>query len=204
MKAFYKPAVFLLSLIPFAFLVYYGFTGQLTANPIEFITHYTGDWALYFLLITLSITPLRIIANTNSFSRYRRMLGLFAFFHAWLHVTTYFVRDQFFDVQAILNDIVKRPYITVGFAAFVLLTPLAITSTQKMVMRLGNRWRQLHSMIYLLTGLAILHYYWLVKADTRIPLTLASIFFMLLFLRLKWVKQARNLLFQKKVINRSS
>ncbi len=198
MKAYYKPAVFILSLIPFAVLIYYVFTGQLTANPIEFITHHTGDWALYFLLITLSITPLRIITGTNSFTRYRRMLGLFAFFYACLHVTTYFVLDQFFDFQAILDDIVKRPYITVGFTAFVLLVPLAITSTQKMVIRLGNRWRQLHSMIYLITGLAILHYYWLVKADTRTPLTLALIFTVLLLLRLKWVKQARTALFSPK------
>ncbi len=198
MKAYYKPAVFILSLIPFAMLIYYVFTGQLTANPIEFITHHTGDWALYFLLITLSITPLRIITGTNAFTRYRRMLGLFAFFYACLHVTTYFVLDQFFDFQAILDDIVKRPYITVGFTAFVLLVPLAITSTQKMVIRLGNRWRQLHSMIYLITGLAILHYYWLVKADTRTPLTLALIFTVLLLLRLKWVKQARTALFSPK------
>lgn len=192
MKVITKPAVFILSLLPFAALIYYGFTSQLTANPIEFITHYTGDWALYFLLITLAISPLRLITGSNAYSRFRRMLGLFAFFYACLHFTTYFVLDQFFDFQAILEDIVKRPYITVGFTAFVLLLPLAFTSTQKMIMRLGNRWRQLHAMIYPLTGLAILHYYWLVKADTRTPVLLGIIFTVLMILRHGWAKQVRN------------
>lgn len=186
----------MLSLIPFGILIYHAFAGQLTANPIEYITHYTGDWTIYFLLITLSITPLRILSGINSFIRFRRMLGLFAFFYGCLHVSTYFVLDQFFDFAAILEDIVKRPYITVGFTAFVLLVPLAVTSTQKMVLRLGgNRWRQLHTLVYLITGLGILHYYWLVKADTRIPITLAVIFTVLMVLRLQWVKEAKKLLF---------
>ncbi len=192
MKVIIKPAVFILSLLPFFALIYYGFTSQLTANPIEFITHYTGDWALYFLLITLAISPLRVITGSNAYTRFRRMLGLFAFFYACIHFTTYFVLDQFFDFQAIIEDIVKRPYITVGFTAFVLLLPLAVTSTQKMIMRLGSRWRQLHSMIYPLTGLAILHYYWLVKADTRTPIMLGIIFTSLMILRHPWAKQIRN------------
>lgn len=191
-ERFYKPAVFLLSLVPFGMLVYYALTGRLTANPIEFITHYTGDWAIYFLLLTLGMTPLRTLTGSNAPTRFRRMLGLFAFFYACLHVTTYFVLDQFFDFEAIIEDIVKRPYITVGFTAFVLLVPLAATSTRRMVMRLGNRWRQLHMLIYPLTFLAILHYLWLVKADTRTPLMLGMIFIALLALRLKWVKLARN------------
>ncbi len=192
MKLFVKPAVFILSLVPVALLTYYGFTRQLTANPIEFITHYTGDWALYFLLITLAVTPLRVITGNITVNRYRRMLGLFAFFYACLHVMTYFVLDQFFDVEAIINDIVKRPYITVGFSAFVLLVPLALTSTRNMVMRLGKRWRQLHSMVYPLTGLALLHYYWLVKADTCTPILLGIIFTLLMLLRTTWFKQARD------------
>lgn len=187
-ERFHKPAVFMLSLVPAIVLVCYGFTGQLTANPIEFITHYTGDWALYFLLITLAITPLRNITGSNIPTRFRRMLGLFAFFYACLHFTTYFVLDQFFDFKAILDDIVKRPYITVGFTAFVMLLPLAITSNRKMVMRLGKRWRQLHTLIYPLTGLAILHYLWLVKADTRTPIMLGVIFIVLLLLRTRWIK----------------
>lgn len=193
----HKPTVFLLSLIPFGMLIYYAFTSQLTANPIEFITHYTGDWALYFLLITLSITPLRIVSGSNALTRFRRMLGLFAFFYACLHFTTYFVLDQFFDFEAILEDIVKRPYITVGFTAFMMLLPLAFTSTRKMVMRLGNRWRQLHMLIYPLTFLAILHYLWLVKADTRTPVMLGTIFVVLLVLRTRWVKLARNYLLSR-------
>lgn len=192
MKVTVKPAVFILSLVPAALLTYYGFTGQLTANPIEFITHYTGDWALYFLLITLAVTPLRVITGNIAVNRYRRMLGLFAFFYACLHVMTYFVLDQFFDIEAIINDIVKRPYITVGFSAFVLLLPLALTSTRNMVMRLGKRWRQLHSLVYPLTGLALLHYFWLVKADTRTPILLGLIFTLLMLLRTTWFKQARD------------
>lgn len=189
-----KPAVFVLALVPFGMLIYYAFTSQLTANPIEFITHYTGDWALYFLLLTLSISPLRIITGSNAPTRFRRMLGLFAFFYACLHFATYFVLDQFFDFAAIVDDIVKRPYITVGFTAFVMLVPLAVTSTRKMVMRLGPRWRQLHMLIYPLTFLAILHYLWLVKADTRTPVMLGMIFIVLLVLRARWIKQARNYL----------
>lgn len=197
-ERFHKPAVFLLSLIPAVMLIYYGFTGQLTANPIEFITHYTGDWAIYFLLITLGVTPLRNITGSNLPTRFRRMLGLFAFFYACLHFTTYFVLDQFFDFEAIVDDIVKRPYITVGFTAFVMLIPLALTSNRKMVMRLGTRWKQLHTLIYPLTVLAILHYLWLVKADTRTPIMLGMIFIVLLLLRTRWLKLIRNHLFAQR------
>jgi len=197
MERLYRPLIFTLSLIPFAILIYNAFTDQLTANPIEYITHFTGEWTLYFLLITLSITPLRTLTGLNSVIRYRRMLGLFAFFYACLHFSTYFVLDQFFDFTAILEDIVKRPYITVGFAAFMLLIPLALTSTRNMVIKLGQRWRQLHSLIYLITGLGLLHYYWLVKADTRLPIALVIVFTCLLLLRLKWVKNAKNRLFPR-------
>lgn len=195
MHKFSKPLVFTLCLVPFATLVYYGLTDQLTANPIESITHFTGDWTLYFLLITLSVTPLRTLTGINSLIRFRRMLGLFTFFYACLHFTTYFVLDQFFDFTAIVEDVIERPYITVGFTAFVLLIPLAITSTKKMAIRLGNRWRQLHTLIYPITGLGLLHYYWLVKADTRIPVTLAIVFVVLMLLRLTWVKNVKKVLF---------
>ena len=144
----HKPALFLLCSIPFCVLVYNGFTNNLTANPIKEITHFTGGWALKFLLITLSITPLRKITRNNSLIRFRRMLGLFAFFYACLHFSTYLVLDQFFDWDEIVRDVAKRPYITVGFTAFVLLIPLAVTSTNKMVQRLGNNWRRLHKLIY--------------------------------------------------------
>jgi methionine sulfoxide reductase heme-binding subunit len=197
MQKYYKPLLFSVSLIPFSVLIYNGFTGNLTANPIEYITHFTGDWTIYFLLITLSVTPLRNLTGNISLVRYRRMLGLFAYFYACQHFLTYFVLDQFFDLEAILEDIVERTYITVGFIAFVLLTPLALTSTKKMVARLGNKWRQLHSLIYLITGLGILHYYWMVKADIRIPILLAIIFVILMSLRLKWAKSVKNLLFSQ-------
>ena len=142
MQRFIKPIIFCLSLVPFSILIFNGLAGRLTANPIEDITHFTGDWTIYFLLITLSITPLRRLTGINALIRFRRMLGLFAFFYSCLHFTTYFVLDQFFDWEAILDDIALRPYITVGFTAFVLLIPLAMTSTKKMIQRLGNRWRQ--------------------------------------------------------------
>jgi len=197
MQKFYKPLLFVASLIPFTILIYDGFTDRLSANPIEDITHFTGDWTIYFLLITLSITPLRNLTGSISFIRYRRMLGLFAFFYGCLHFITYFAIDQFFDFDAILEDIMERPYITVGFTAFVLLTPLAVTSTRKMVMRLGNKWRLLHSLIYLIAGLGILHYYWMVKADTTIPILLATIFTILMILRLKWAKSVKKVLFSQ-------
>ena len=195
MQKFYKPLLFSVSLIPFAVLIYNGFAGNLTANPIEYITHYTGDWTIYFLLITLSVTPLRNLTGNISLVRYRRMLGLFAFFYVCLHFLTYIVLDQFFDMEAILEDIMDRLYITVGLTAFVLLIPLVVTSTKKMALRLGNKWRKLHSLVYLISGLGILHYYWQAKADIRIPILLAIIFTILLALRLKWAKSVTKLLF---------
>jgi methionine sulfoxide reductase heme-binding subunit len=191
----YKPLLFSASLIPLAVLIYNGINDNLTANPIEYITHYTGDWTIYFLLITLSITPLRNLSGKIFIVRFRRMLGLFAFFYGCLHFLTYFVLDQFFDFDAIIEDIFDRPYITVGFTAFVLLIPLAITSTKKMIARLGGNWRRLHSLIYVITALGILHYYWLVKADITVPLTLALIFTFLLAMRLPMAKNVKNALF---------
>lgn len=195
MQKLYKPLLFSASIIPFVALIYNGISDNLTANPIEYITHYTGDWTIYFLLITLSITPLRNLSGKIFLVRFRRMLGLFAFFYGCLHFLTYFVLDQFFDFDAIIEDIVERPYITVGFTAFVLLIPLAITSTKKMIARLGNNWRRLHSLIYVITALGILHYFWLVKADITVPLTLALIYTFLLTMRLPMAKNVRNILF---------
>ena len=148
----------------------------------------TGEWALRFLLLTLAITPLRKFTRINSFIRYRRMLGLFAFFYASLHFLTYLILDQFFDWQEIIKDIVERPYITVGFVAFVLLIPLAITSTKKMVSRLGSRWQKLHKLVYLIGILAILHFLWLVKADLLEPLIYSIVLATLLVLRLPRLK----------------
>src|SRR5271163_3439503 len=158
--------------------------GDLTANPIEFITHATGDWALRFLIITLAITPLRKILGLPELIRFRRMLGLFAFFYACLHFSTYIVLDKFFDMSEIWKDVLKRRFITVGFAAFLLLIPLAVTSTAGWIRRLGGkRWQALHRLIYISAILAVIHYYWLVKSAVIRPLTYGAIVAVLLLFR---------------------
>ena len=187
-----KPVLFLLCTLPFFVLVYNGFTNNLTANPIKEITHFTGEWALRFLLITLSITPLRKITRKNALIRFRRMLGLFTFFYACLHFSTYLVLDQFFDWNEIVLDVAKRPYITIGFSAFVLLIPLAVTSTNKMAQRLGNNWRRLHSLIYPIAILVIFHYLWLVKADILPPVIYGLILCLLLVLRWPGLKLGKR------------
>ncbi|HHH49075.1 MAG TPA: protein-methionine-sulfoxide reductase heme-binding subunit MsrQ [Gammaproteobacteria bacterium] len=181
-----KPTLFLTCLLPLALLVWDGFHDALGANPIETITHRTGDWTLRFLLITLTMTPLRRLMGWNGVLRLRRMLGLFAFFYACLHFLTYLVLDQFFDWDAIIRDIAKRPYITIGFSAFVLLIPLAVTSTKAMMRRLGRRWGQLHRLTYLVAIFGVIHYLWLVKADYLPPALYASVLAILLGLRLWW------------------
>lgn len=183
MVRFGKPLVFLLCLIPLGLGVWDGVTGQLGANPIEAITHRTGDWTLRFVLISLAITPLRKILHKPALVRYRRMLGLFAFFYVCLHFLTYLVLDQFFDFHAIGKDILKRPYITIGFSAFLLLIPLAITSTNAMQRRLGKRWKQLHQLVYIAGLLGVLHYAWLVKVAYYRPLMYALIFIFLMSVR---------------------
>lgn len=183
-----KPTLFLLCTLPFWVLVYNGATDNLTANPIKEITHFTGEWALHFLLITLSITPLRKLTRKNALIRFRRMLGLFAFFYACLHFCTYLVLDQFFDWNEIVLDVAKRPYITVGFSAFVLLIPLAVTSTNRMAQRLGHNWRRLHRLVYPVAVLVIFHYLWLVKADILPPLIYGLILCLLFALRAPWFR----------------
>lgn len=187
-----KNAVFLLCLVPLLILVFNGLTDNLSAEPIKKITHFTGDWTLYFLLITLGITPLRRLSGWNQLLRYRRMFGLYAFFYACLHFLTYFVLDQFFDWGEIIRDIAKRPYITVGFSGFVLLVPLAITSTNRMMKRLGKNWKRLHSLVYVIGTLGILHFLWLVKADIREPATFGIILIGLLILRLPYINNIRH------------
>lgn len=187
-----KRLLFLACSVPFCLLLYNGFTNNLTANPIKEITHFTGEWTLNLLLATLAVTPLRKITGNNSLIRYRRMLGLFTFFYACLHFSTYLVLDQFFDWNEIVLDVAKRPYITVGFTAFTLLIPLAVTSTNKMVQRLGNNWRKLHKLIYLIGALAIIHYLWLVKADLLPPIIYGVILCVLLALRSPRIKPRRR------------
>ena len=176
-----KIAVFLLACFPLLRLVLLGLTDGLGTNPIEFITHSTGTWALVGLMLTLTVTPLRQLTGWNSLIRVRRLLGLFSFFYASLHFITYIWLDQFFDVAAIIKDVYKRPFITVGFAAFLLLIPLAMTSSNAMIRRLGaKRWQMLHRLVYLIAILGVLHYAWLVKKDLTQPLIYAAILTVLL------------------------
>lgn len=178
--------LFLVCLVPLGRLVWLGTSGGLGANPIEFITRSTGTWTLVGLMLTLSVTPLRRLTGWSQLVRYRRMLGLFAFFYACLHFVTYVWLDQFFDPAAIARDIVKRPFVTVGFAAFVLLIPLAATSTHAMIRRLGRRWQQLHRLVYVIGMLGVTHYLWLVKKDITEPLIYGTVLAVLLLMRLPW------------------
>jgi sulfoxide reductase heme-binding subunit YedZ len=186
-----KVAVFLGGLYPLARIVLLGFTGGLGANPIEFITRSTGLWTLVFLCITLAVTPVRRLTGFNALLRFRRMIGLFAFFYVVLHFTTYIWFDKWFDVFAILKDIAKRPFIMVGFAAFVLLIPLAITSPKAMVRKLGRRWQTLHKLIYPIAALAILHFWWMKagKHDLILPKIYGAIVVVLLAWRvIVWLR----------------
>ena len=189
-----KVVVFIACLAPLAWLLwrFFGATPRdmstwgvgLGANPIEKITHATGDWTIRFLLITLSITPIRKLLSVPALIKFRRMLGLFTFFYACLHFTTYIWLDKFFNLHEMLLDIAKRKFITVGFAAFVLLIPLALTSTTGWIRRLGGkRWQALHRLIYVSAVLGVIHYLWLVKADIRKPLTDGAILAVLLLYR---------------------
>ncbi len=179
-----KMLVFSISLLPLFWLSYALISDQLGANPIEAITRDTGVWALRFIMVTLFISPLRKLTGINEFIRFRRMLGLFAFFYASLHMLLYLGLDQFFDLHEIWLDIVKRPFITIGFISFILLIPLTITSTDKMIKRLGGRrWKKLHYLIYLIVVLSCVHFYMLVKQDKTEPLIYLLIAILLLGFR---------------------
>jgi sulfoxide reductase heme-binding subunit YedZ len=165
-----KLVVFLLCLVPFFLLVWQAFTGNLGANPVETITHTTGDWTLRFLVITLAVTPARRLTGWTPVTRFRRMFGLYAFFYSCLHFAIYCLSIANLNVSEILNDIAMRPYVTVGFTGFVLMIPLAITSTKKWISRLGGkRWQALHRLVYVSAIAGVLHYLWLVKLDIRSP-----------------------------------
>ena len=184
-KKWSKVAVFLLCLVPLADLGLRAYHGELTANPVEFVQHFTGDWTLRFLLITLSVTPLRKLLNVPDLIRFRRMLGLFAFTYVSLHFLTYIGPDQSFDLGGMWKDVVKRPFVAVGFLGFVLLIPLALTSTKGWIRRLGGRsWQALHRLIYVTALCGVIHYYWLVKSDHRLPLLYGAILAVLLLYRL--------------------
>ncbi|MFZ0213502.1 MAG: protein-methionine-sulfoxide reductase heme-binding subunit MsrQ [Candidatus Acidiferrales bacterium] len=180
-----KVVVFLLCLVPLGVLIWRGFQGDLTANPIEFVEHWTGDWTIRFLIITLCITPLRKLLHVPLLIRFRRMLGLFAFFYVCLHFSAWVVLDHFFNLHEMWADVLKRRYITVGFTGFVLLLPLAITSTAGWIRRLGGkRWQLLHRAIYFAAIAGVIHYYWLVKSDERKPLQYAGMVGILLAWRI--------------------
>ncbi len=198
-----KPAVFLAGLGPVAWLIWAALTNNLSANPLEDLTHETGVWTLRFLCVTLSITPLRRLTGWNALIRFRRMTGLFAFFYGSLHVLIYAIADRYAGldlthgyftpsvfrelVKSVGEDIYKRPYITVGFTAFTLLVPLALTSTAGMIRRLGGkRWNQLHRLVYVSAILGVVHYWWLVKADIRRPLAYGIVVGALLIFRVWW------------------
>jgi len=181
---YFKPVVFLACLAPLGRLVWRAFHADLGANPIEFITHATGDWTMRFLLITLAITPLRRLTRQYWLIGWRRMLGLFAFFYGTLHLMTWLWLDKFFDPHEMWADIVKRRFISAGMTAFALMIPLAVTSTRWAIRKLGGkRWQWLHRLIYLSAVAGVIHYIWLVKADLRKPLEYASVLGVLLVYR---------------------
>jgi methionine sulfoxide reductase heme-binding subunit len=188
-----KVVIFLAALVPLGRLAWKAFHDGLGANPVEVITHSTGDWTLILILTTLSITPLRKLTKQYWLIGVRRMIGLFAFFYGCLHFTTYIWLDKSFDVHEMIKDVYKRPFITAGFTAFVLMIPLALTSTKGWIRRLGKNWQRLHRLIYVTGIAAVIHYIWLVKADLRKPLQYAFVLGILLLYRIVvWISEARR------------
>ena len=195
-KKWPKVVVFLLCMVPIGEMTYNSFTGHLTANPVEYFQHTTGDWTLRLLVLTLCVTPLRKLLKLPELIRFRRMLGLFAFTYGCLHFLTYLGPDQGFSFAAMLKDVGKRPFVTVGFTAFVLLIPLALTSTTGWIRRLGGRrWQMLHRLIYVSAVCGVIHYYWLVKSAVLRPLMYGAIVVVLLLWRLGgwWIRRGRTI-----------
>lgn len=181
---FFKPLIFLICLLPFASIVSGAINQQLGPNPVEAMIRGFGDWGIYFILIGLSISPVRKIFNLNWLTQFRRMIGLFAFFYVTMHFSSYIWFEQFFDIEKIINDIVKRPFITIGFVSFLMLVPLALTSSNKMMRRLKKNWGRLHKLVYPISVLTLLHYFMMVKADYLVPGVLLVILSILLAYRL--------------------
>lgn len=202
MMRFYKVSVFILSLAPVSLLLYNFYTDELGANPFETLTRQSGEWTLRFLLITLSLTPLKILLNKSWPLKFRRMLGLFTFFYASLHLLTYIWFDQFFDWNEIWVDIIKHPFITIGMLSWLILLPLAITSTRGMKKRLGRRWKKLHQAVYVIGVLVLIHYLMLVKADYWWPALYSLIFIGLMVFRVLYIRRRLNSLFGLKMLLR--
>ena len=193
MKGFtlFRRLVFAAALVPAVALTYGAFTNNLTANPIDYITDTTGLTALTFLTLSLTVTPLRRLTGRNELIKLRRMLGLFAFFYACLHLSTWVILDWFFDFASMASDIVDRPFITLGMATFLMLLPLAVTSTAGMIRRLGKRWQRLHRVVYVAAVCAVVHFWWVVKADFREPRLWALALTVLLGFRAWWTLRTR-------------
>ena len=188
MIKYFKPGIFFLSLIPFIFIVYKIYFNQLGPEPVKEITHHTGEWTLIFICLTLAMTPLKRLTNLTIWIKFRRMLGLFIFFYATLHMLTYVVIDYRLDFSSISKDILTKRFIFVGFAAWLLLLPLTLTSSRKAIMFLKDKWKKLHRLIYLIAILGVVHFLWLVKFDITEPLIYAAIILVLLLFRVKFKK----------------
>ena len=185
-QIYLKVMIFTLSLMPIFYIIYQILTNQLGPEPIKDITHHTGKWTLYFIVITLAMTPLKKITKLNIWINYRRMFGLFIFFYASVHLMTYVGLDYRFDLESIGDDIIKKKYIFIGFSAWLLLIPLAITSNKRMVKILKDKWKKLHRLIYLISLFGGIHYLWLVKRDLTEPLIFLTVILILLVFRLKF------------------
>lgn len=181
-----KAAVWVVGLLPFGRLLRGMWVGELGADPVETLLHQTGTWGLILLLVTLSVTPVRRVTGWNRVVKLRRLLGLFAYFYAVLHVATYVVLDQSLAPSFIVEDVIERPYVTVGAGAFLILSLLALTSTRDWIRRLGRRWQTLHRLVYVAGALGVVHFLWQVKADAREALVFASVYAALMLFRLPW------------------
>ena len=191
MRKIYKPSIFFLSLIPLILIVYKTFSNNLGPEPIKEITHHTGEWALLFIVFTLAMSPLKKITNLNIWISFRRMLGLFAFFYASLHLMTYVGLDYRFDLENISRDILTKKFIFIGFAAWLLLVPLAITSSKKMMGILKHNWKKLHRLTYIIAIFAVVHFIWLVKRDLTEPLIYLFIILALLAFRINFKSSSK-------------
>ena len=185
MKRYFKPSIFFFSLIPFIIIVYKILFNELGPEPVKEITHHTGEWTLIFIVLTLTMTPLKIITNLSIWISFRRMLGLFVFFYATLHMLTYVIIDYRLDFDSIFKDILTKKFIFAGFTAWLLLLPLALTSSKKAVIFLKDKWKKLHKLIYIIAILGVVHFIWLVKKDLTEPLIYAVIILFLLLFRIK-------------------